>query len=430
MLVERYGANPVPASARTQGWFTLFAMYAGVNICLPMIMVGSVFVQTLSLTQILIVGLLGNAIAASLFSLASYPGTEHGLPAPVLTRISLGYPIGTQVASAVIVATMVGWFAVQAELAGTAADGILKQITGHSQATAMILLIGATNVFFAVAGFGWMRKLAIAAVPALILLSIVLFFRIAHTQSLASLFARPGQGPGAFVVALNLMISGQIGASFTASDISRYAKGHTSVWTGVMLGVAPVATFMILLGALATASTGESNPVLAVEALGFGIWALLLIVLATFTTNDKNLYSGGLALTNMFPGIARWIHTLILGVLGTTLACLRITKYFTNWLLALGVVFSPLVGILLTDYFIVHRRKIRISDLELDSRHYRFSGGLNLMAAVAIVAGICAAELTPPRFLQPLVSLAVTGAVYVAGMSFRHVTPELSKEPK
>ena len=90
-------------------------------------------------------------------------------------------------------------------------------------------------------------------------------------------------------------------------------------------------------------------------------------MLATFTTNDKNLYSGGLALTNMFPGIARWIHTLILGVLGTALACLRITKYFTNWLLALGVVFSPLVGILLTDYFIVHRRKIRISDLELDS---------------------------------------------------------------
>ena len=136
----------------------------------------------------------------------------------------------------------------------------------------MILLIGATNVFFAVAGFGWMRELAIAAVPALILLSIVLFFRIAHTQSLASLFARPGGAPcGAFVVALNLMISGQIGASFTASDISRYAKGHTSVWTGVMLGVAPVATFMILLGALATASTGESNPVLAVEALGFGI---------------------------------------------------------------------------------------------------------------------------------------------------------------
>ena len=60
MLVERYGANPVPASARTQGWFaSLFAMYAGVNICLPMIMVGSVFVHTLSLTQILIVGLLG-----------------------------------------------------------------------------------------------------------------------------------------------------------------------------------------------------------------------------------------------------------------------------------------------------------------------------------------------------------------------------------
>src|SRR5215468_11176119 len=112
MQVESHGADPVPAASRKQGWFTLFAMYAGVNICLPMIMVGSVFIQGLSLAQAILAGIVANVIAASLMSLASYPGIEHGLPSPVLTRISLGYPRGTNLASIVVTASMIGWFAV------------------------------------------------------------------------------------------------------------------------------------------------------------------------------------------------------------------------------------------------------------------------------------------------------------------------------
>ena len=51
--------------------------------------------------------------------------------------------------------------------------------------------------------------------------------------------------------------------------------------------------------------SGEWNPVLGVQELRLGIPALLLIIFATWTTNDKNLYSGGLALTNVFPGRSR-----------------------------------------------------------------------------------------------------------------------------
>ncbi len=429
MEVESYGANPVPAASRTQGWFTLFAMYAGVNICLPMIMVGSVFIQGLSLAQAITVGAVGNVLAASLMSLASYPGIEHGLPSPVLTRISLGHPWGTNLASIVIAASMVGWFAVQAELAGTAADGILKHVTGVSIATLMILAVGATNVFFAVVGFGWMRKLSIAAVPALLFLSAALFWKIARTHSLSEIYSRPATGPLTFLEAVNIMVAGQIGASFTASDISRYAKDRASVWSGILLGVAPVATFMILLGALATAATGEHSPVRAVEALGFGIWALVLIVLATFTTNDKNLYSGGLAMTNIFPSVPRWLHTLVLGIVGTLIALLRITEHFTQWLLALGTVFSPLVGILLTDYFVIRTRKIKIADVYDDSGIYRFSKGLNGVALLSIAIGIIVGRITPPKFIQPLISLAVSGLVYMAGM-YRFHPHLLSKEPE
>jgi cytosine permease len=406
-------------------------MYAGVNICLPMIMVGSVFIQGLSLTHTIVAGIVGNLIAACLVALASYPGIEHGLPASVLTRVSLGHPWGTNLASLVIAITMVGWFAVQADLAGTAADGILKEATGISTPLLMILIVGATNVVFAVFGFSWMRKLSIWAVPALIVLSVSLFLKIAQTHSLREIYARPGSGSLTLMGAINIMVAGQIGAAFIASDISRYSKNHLSVWLGILGGVAPVATFMIALGALATASTSEQNPVMAIRALGLGIWALGLIVLAAFTTNNNNLYSGGLAVTNMIPRVPRWAHTLILGALGATLACMRITRYFITWLLILGSVFAPLVGVLLADYFFVCKRQIRLSEIYADRSSGKFSQGINFVALTAIVLGVIASHFTPPRFIQPLVSLVIAALSHTLGMYILHSTePELSGEPE
>jgi purine-cytosine permease-like protein len=175
---------------------------------------------------------------------------------------------------------------------------------------------------------------------------------------------------------------------------------------------------MIALGALSALATGEWNPVLGVQSLGLGMGSLLLIIFATWTTNDKNLYSGGLALTNLFPGKARWIHTLVLGVIGTTAACLRLTQYFSEWLMLLGVVFAPLLAIVLADHFFVRRRElpaVGVPDAEQPNGATR---GVNWSAIVAMVLGVAAGRLVPPEMIQPIVSMVVTAFVYVIGMRY------------
>jgi len=354
--VESHGIDAVPASSRNRGWFSLFAMYAGINICLPMMLVGGIFVPGLSFGQAILVGILGNALGATFICLAAYPGADHGLPASVLTRVFLGYPGGTWIASLATTFNLVGWYAVQAELAGVAADGLAQKLLGISSPVTAIGLMGALNVFFAVMGFGWMQKLASYSVPALLVMSALLFVQLAATYPFLELIGRPGTGAMTFLAGMNIMVSGQIAASFTSSDLSRYARDHRSVWYGILTGVTPVSAFMIGLGALSALASGEWNPVLGVQQVGLGVPALLLVIFATWTTNDKNLYSGGLALTNVFPGQPRWLHTLLLGILGTALGCLRLTQYFTQWLITVGAVFAPLVGILLADYFAVRGR--------------------------------------------------------------------------
>lgn len=411
--VETHGIEPIPAAARTRGWFDLFAMVAGINICLPMMLLGATMVPGLSFPAVIAVGLLGYLIAGSVACLAAYPGVDHGLPVAVMSRIVLGYPRGMWLASGCSVISQLGWYAVQAELAGLAADAVLSSVTGHSMPLVMIGLMGGLNVFFAVMGFAWMQWLASWSVPMLLLLSAWLFATIASQHPFLALVSRPGDGSLTFLAALGLAVSGQIAGGFTMSDLSRYARSHRAAWIGILLGIAPVSAAMMSLGALSRLASGEWNPVLSVQNLNLGIPALLLIVFATWTTNDKNLYSGGLALTNLFPARPRWQHTLLLGSLGTLLGCVRVTQVFTGWLIALGIVFAPLVGLILADYFVVERRRPRIEDAYRIDGAYRYTGGVNLAALAAIACGVTAGRMAPRILIEPLVSLVVTMTAFV-----------------
>lgn len=414
--VESHGIDAVPVASRTRTAADLFAMVAGINICLPMMLMGGVLVPQLSFFDAVLAGLLGYALAGCFACLAAYPGVDHGLPAAMMTRISLGYPWGTWLASLCSVFSLVGWYAVQAELAGVAADRVMASVTGISAPEVMIAAMSALNIYFAVMGFGWMQGLASWSVPGLLLLSAWLFVTIALQHPFMALITKPGDGTMSLLQAMNITVGAQIAGSFTMSDLSRYAKSHRSVWLGVLLGISPVSAFMMALGALSRLASGDWNPVLGVESLGLGVPAMLLIIFATWTTNDKNLYSGGLALTNLFPGLARWRLTLALGVVGTVLGCFRLTRFFTQWLIVLGIVFAPLLGIVLADYFIVRRRRPVVSDAYRVNGRYYYTSGINLAAIPAIVVGVIAGRLAPPELLQPLVSLFATGLVYVVGV--------------
>src|SRR5262249_5677344 len=141
-------------------------------------------------------------------------------------------------------------------------------------------------------------------------------------------------------------------------------------------------------------------------------------------------YSSGLALTNLFPSHPRWRHTLILGLLGTVLGCFGITRYFTQWLITIGIVFAPLVGVVVADYFLVRRRRLTISEAYRRDGVFHYTRGLNLAAVAAIVAGIVTTQLVPASALPPLIALGVTMVVYVIGMgliypSQFHLAPTL-----
>ena len=418
--IEQRGVDAVPRAERTRNWWDLFVIQAGINITLPSFLIGALLVPALSWAQAVAALVLGNVVVGILMVLTGHLGVDHGIPTTVASRFSLGYPRGMWLSSMCVLVSLVGWFAVTAELAGLAVDHVLKEVFGWSSPRLVIVLMALSNSLPAVAGFASIRWLSALAVPGLLALSAWLLGVIVTRYGYAALVSYAPAGGVAFTTAIDWVIGGFIVGVFTAPDVSRYVRARWHNWVGGLAGVVPASVLLGLIGALAKLATGDWNAVNAVETLGLGIPALLIVVFATWTTNDVNLYSSGLALTNLRPSWGRWRNTLVLSLLGTTLAALRISNHFEKFLTLLSYAFSPLVGVLLTDYYFVRRGRLDVEEAYQERGRYSYLRGVNETAVLAVVAGILAGVLTPSRFVGSLISLGLAGALYYAAMRLRH----------
>lgn len=410
--VERHGADAVPKLERTKGWADLFVIYTGLNIAISALLLGGVLVPSLSWFEAIFVMVAGNVIVGILMALMGYMGVDHGVPAAVSSRVFLGYPIGTGLCSVVLLLSLTGWFAVNAELGGLAVDKVTSSLFGFSSPRIMILFLAAANVFVSIIGIESIKWLSRISVPLLLMVMVWLGVTVLSENTLAGLTSYEPTGGLAVTTAIDWTIGALIVGIFIASDISRHIRSLRDNWIGVMLGIVPSATFLMGLGALTSLATGHWNPINGIEALGLGAPALFVIVFSTWTTNDLNLYSGGLALTNIVPSLSRWQNTLILGVTGTILAMMRITDHFTTFLELLAYIFAPLIGVALADYLVVRRRKLDLEVVTERGGIFTYSGGVNLVAWAAVSIGTVLAVVTPENLLASIVSMVASAGFY------------------
>lgn len=427
--VEQHGVDAVPKRERTKGWWDLFVIQAGVNITLSSLLLGGLLVPGLSWTQALWALVVGNILLGVLLALVGYPGVDYGVSTTVASRFSMGHPRGSWIASIIILLSMVGWFAVTAELAGQATHDALKGVPGFSNTAAVIALIGILNSLPPILGFENIKWLSRLAVPGLTGLCFWILYVIVSKYGYRNLIHYTPTHTLSLTTGLDLVMGGLIVGVFTAPDISRYVVSTRDNWIGAMLGAFPPSLFLGLVGALSMLATGDWNAVSVVQRLGLGAPALIVIIASSWTANNTNLYSSGLALANMFPKMSRWQSTTLMGALGTILAAARVTRYFGNFLLALSALFSPLIGILLCDYFFVRHSRLNLRDAYEEHGRCFYTGGVNLAGVVALVAGFVVAKLAPASMMASLVSLVAAAAVYFVSLKllYRKVADEAAE---
>ena len=79
------------------------------------------------------------------------------------------------------------------------------------------------------------------------------------------------------------------------SDYTRYCKTRGDVVKATAIGVMPAALLMIMVGAIMAIGTGSYDVTSMFAGLGLPVIAMLVLILATWTTNTGNAYMSGLA---------------------------------------------------------------------------------------------------------------------------------------
>lgn len=403
-----YATTRVPLEAR-KGTFEVSMVAAGFCIAMSGLFTGASMAAGLTFSQAIIAAVAGNTILSFFGGFIGAAGAREGLSSSRLSRFSFGTE-GFKIVSLVLALTMFGWFSVQVGFFGNTMNAMFPNGGFLTEVPIAAFWGGILMLLTAYYGFKGLSALSIVAVPLIIITASIGVYMAANgVGGFSKLFDMIPVGSVTIAQGIVMVVGSFAAGASAQADITRYAKDEKAAWISTLIGYMVANSFIILAGYLTTLATGEGDLPRAMLTIGLGFPALLVLVLAQWTTNDNNLYTSSLGLSNIFTFKKSKI-VLIIGVLGSFLGALGIANYFVSWLSILGIGVPPMAGIILADYFIVNKGKY---DLENDTHLKKW----NLNALIAwLVAGLVGYLIN--WGIASLNSLIVAMVLYVILMKF------------
>ena len=351
-----YEHVPVPRHISTT-WMHIAFIFLGIVIAVPGFLLGGSLGTALPLKEVIIAVYGGAAVLTVIGLLTGIIGAQTKQSTAQILTSSFGV-YGARFLSVVLGLTLFGWFSINTELFAQSLHYIIAMLTGIDIHLVWLTLFGGlTMTTTAVIGFRGIDKLSIIAVPPLAILIGVSVVLIMHGHSLAELFSIVPQGtPMTLGTALSVVISVFIVGATINPDVTRYARNSYHAAGAVLIGFLFGFPTVLLIGSLLAKATGSGDLVTMLAFMGFGVTAFLVLLLATWTTNDNNLYSSSLDFSHLFVHIPRWKLCLGAGVVSTIIAMVGIIDRFIPFLSLLAMLIPPIVGVYITDFFLMRKR--------------------------------------------------------------------------
>lgn len=355
-LVEGSPFQPVNDADR-RGWLFLAAIQVGVTICVPLFALGGQLGRHARYLDLIPAVLAGALLAAFFATLTGVVGRHARVPTGVIMQRAFGAAGGKVVAGLLILA-LFGWFGVQTEMLVASIQALLRSsLRTEAPRMALTIACGALMSSTAIIGFRALGKVAYFAVPLLLLVIMVPTWIAFATHDVLPMMSAPAaEAPYSFGMIVSIIGGGHMVAVVTAPDVTRFLRSSRDVVTGTFISLGLALPVLLLVAALLAVIYGNANLIAVLVATGVGVPALLVIVLATWTSNDKNLYESALALSTLLPRWQRWQLTAVAGAIGTALATAGIFEHFVELLIFLGIVIAPVAGVYLSDFYFERRR--------------------------------------------------------------------------
>lgn len=400
---------PTRASQRPIGMLGYAWIWVGIAVIIATYSLGATGITGgFSLWEVILTIFFANLAIGAFMILTADIGTEHGLSFAVYLRAPFGIH-GTHLpaVSRGLVAAM--WFGIQTYLGALALNGIGEYFLGFSNWFVWYLVFGMVQVANTMLGIKSVEKLASLAAPAIIAISVWMYFSLeglAQTKGL-NIWTFRAEGQMSLLV---LFIANMGFWSTMAIDIpnlTRFVKTATrergflarnrSIFAAQLVALPATQAMIAGIGAVSFIATGNWNPVEVIQGDAQGlvlIVLLALVVLAQWSTNNSaNLIPAALTFINLAPrAISYRTGVALAGIVGTLCFPWEILNNLFVFLGYYGAFLSAIGGIMVADYYAIRGRKVNVPDLFNPRGQYRYAGGFNLAGLLAwVVAGGLAA---------------------------------------
>jgi cytosine permease len=349
---DDFALSRVPASHRYH-WFSIAVQRFGMLSSLASFLIGATLGFGMSFWDAVLAITFGAVILEILTIFTGIAGQREGLSTSVLARWTGFGRAGSSVIGLAISVSAIGWFGIQNAVS---AQG-LSSLLGGLPVEVWALLFGLAVTAIVIFGIGSMAWTAYITVPAFLLLAGWSIVVELSRHDLGDLLDAAPAGPQLTLLQGTSIVAGGfiVGAVITP-DMSRFNRTSADVVKQTIVGISLGEYVIGLIGVLLALAL-RTNDVIAIVTSTSGFLGTLVIIAATLKINDWNLYAASLGIVNFVDQVFgrrvnRALVTLVVGVIGSVLGAAGILDSFTEFLVLLGVVFPPIAGIMVAEYFI------------------------------------------------------------------------------
>lgn len=401
---EASSIAPIKKEDRIMDWTSNTMLWLGGCISIGTLSMGSSQLDNgLNLLQLFLAVLIGSTILVIGIVANDQFSYVTGAPYAVQLKMAFGtkgsiVPVFLRGLPAIV------WYGYQTWLGGTAINNIFRAFGLDIPYGYVIffVLFQLVQIYLSTKGFQGAKWVGNVGGVVIVLAMFYLLYLCLTTQwdaVSANLLGIKGNWGMPFAAAIIAFFGNSTTVMLNAGDYSREMKdGYSAPVRGVsyFLAMVPATVLLGMIGAMACSATGVANPINAfyemVDSKLVLVVTLCFIIMAQLSTN---LASNVIPPAYAFMDVFKMKHKTAVILVGVLAVC-TCPWVLTNDSSAAGLAlfckiytafFGPIFAVLITDYFILRRRKVSeamLKDLYLEDGDHK---GVNWAAIIAIAVG-------------------------------------------
>lgn len=394
--------EPIAPEDRIMSWGSNTMLWLGGCISIGTLTMGSAQLDKgLNLFQLFLAVFLGTMILVIGIAANDQFSYKTGAPYAIQLKSAFGTK-GSIVPVMLRGLPGIVWYGFQTWLGGAAINNISIALFGYDNIVLFFILFQIVQILLSIKGFKgakWVGNVGgvviVAAMIYLLYICVTQYWGVIGDN----LMNREGTWGMPFVAAIIAFFGNSTTVMLNAGDYSREMKtGYSSPVRGVsyFLAMVPATVMLGLIGAMASTATGIANPINAfAQMVNNKLVLVVTLGFILFAQLSTNLASNVIPPAYAFMDAFKMKHRTAVILVGILAVC-TCPWILTNDSSAAGLdvfvkiytaFFGPIFAVLITDYFVLHKRnytKEALEDLYDDNGSH---SGVNWAAIIAIAVG-------------------------------------------